>query len=115
MIQDSLANGRLVRNLSFTGVGLCRADDRIGLCVKSLFLNGHRGTYCYQTIWMVFLTFFDHAGSRKQHFQFLDAAFNKGLLILGSLIFGIFNQLTTFHRLMQSLGHFLPFDGTQVV
>ena len=57
---------------------------------------------------------FDHPGVGKQHLQLLDAPFNESLLVLGGFVFGVLDQLSAFHRLMQTLGNFLAPDRAQV-
>ena len=56
---------------------------------------------------------FDHPGVGEQDLQLLDAAFNKSLLVFGGFVFGVFDQLTTFHGFVQALSDFLAFMRAQ--
>ena len=47
---------------------------------------------------------FDHPGVGQQHLQLLDAPFNESLLVLGGFVFGVFDQLSAFHGLVQDAG-----------
>jgi hypothetical protein len=48
-------------------------------------------------------------------FEFLDAAFDEALLVLGRVVLGVFGQVALGARLGNGLDHGVAFDGLQAL
>ena len=100
-VQEGAAQRRFITDPASAWVGLCRSNDGIYLGRTLAFLNGDLGTHLDGS---GLAGIADDASSGQEDLKFLYAAFNESLLVLGSLIFGIFDQFAALHGFMQALG-----------
>src|SRR5690349_2272901 len=91
MVQNRLANRRLIRDLAITGICLCRTNDNERLRIKVTFFDGHLRADL-DGIALLSTIFIDDLGGREKHLQFLDASLDKCLFVLGGLVLSVLDQ-----------------------
>jgi len=108
---ERLADGRLIGNFAFARAGFFRSDECEGFRVLAWLLHGdavaHAGDFGDA------LAVMDDGRRPQDQLQLLNAAFEKGLLLLGHDVIGVFREIAHLDRLAQAGGQFGAFGRSQ--
>ena len=102
MIEQGAADGGFVRDFSVARIGFLRADQVISLGREIFFLNCYPRPHRYHIF--RHRTLFHDDRIAQGEFEFLDAAFEKALILFGFVVIGVLGEIAHLDGGAQAFG-----------
>ena len=117
-VQQSLSDGRFVRNAAVQGVRLVGADDFVIDDLAAPGLRVHDAQLHFRPHVDVFgaeLALVEHLDVLEHGLDVRDARFHNGLLVLRLVVLAVFGQVPEREGNLNFFGHFLALDALELV
>ena len=113
LAHNAAAEGGVIRQLVFHGVGFLRAGDPVLDPLALLVLYHHGAAQAHTAGGLVLVL--DDNGVRQNVLDLGNAAIELALLVLGGIVFGVFGQVTVGPSLSDHRRHFPLTGGLQII